>query len=62
MFNLNIVVMIKFLYDLLVWITSHYSEMPDDFKCSFSEERCINARQIAFDVYGGETNDFVDYE
>ena len=54
--------MIKFLYDLLVWLTSHYSEMPDEFKNSFPEERCINARQIAFDVYDGETNDFADYE
>ena len=54
--------MIKFIYDLLVWITSHYSQMPDDFKKIFSEERLVNARQIAYDVYDGETSDFADYD
>ena len=54
--------MIKFLYDLMVWITSHYSDMPAAFQKEFPEERCINARQICFDVYDGETNDFADYE
>ena len=54
--------MIKFMYDLMVWITSHYSEMPESFRELFSEERCINARQICFDVYDGETNHFADYE
>ena len=54
--------MIKFFYDLLVWITSNYSKMPDDFRSSFSEERLVNARQVCFDVYDSETNDFADYE
>lgn len=54
--------MIKFLYDLLVYLTTNYSVMPDSFKKSFPEERCVNARQILFDVYDGETNDFYDYE
>ena len=54
--------MLKFFYDLMVFITSNYSLMPDAFKERFSEETCINARQVCFDVYDSETNDFADYE
>ena len=34
----------KFLYDVFVWITSNYSQMPDSFKKSFSEPSCIRGR------------------
>ena len=54
--------MIKFFYDLLIWLTSHYSEMPESFKNRFSEEMLVNARCVCFDVYSSETNDFADYE
>lgn len=54
--------MIKYFYDLLVYLTSNYSLMPDSFKARFSEERLVNARQITFDLYDAQTNDFDDYE
>ena len=54
--------MIKFFYDLFVYLTAHYSSMPDDFKKQFPEETLVNGRQIMFDIYDSETNDFVDYE
>ena len=54
--------MIKFMYDLMVFITTNYSEMPDKFKERFSETDCVNARQIVFDVYDADSKDFADYE
>ena len=40
----------KFLYDVFVWITTHYSEMPDSFKKSFPEDDCLNGRLFLSDV------------
>ena len=32
----------KFLYDVFVYITSHYSAFPEDFKKKFKEENFVN--------------------
>lgn len=50
--------MIKFLYDLLVYLTTNYSSMPESFKKRFSEETLVNARQCAFDLFTADTTDF----
>lgn len=34
----------KFLYDVFVWISNNYSDMPSSFKKRFSEESCVNGR------------------
>lgn len=34
----------KFLYDVFVWITNNYSQMPDSFKKSFPESFCVEGR------------------
>lgn len=54
--------MIKFLYDLVIYLTTHYSELPEDFRSRFPESQLINFRQVVFDLYTSETNDFDDYE
>ena len=54
--------MIKFFYDLMVFIATNYSQMPDVFKKRFPEEMCVNARLVMFDIYHNEINDFADYE
>lgn len=55
----------KFLYDLIVWITNNYSQLPDGFKKSFPEERCVNARLWLSSIAQSDSelnNDFKDYE
>ena len=57
--------LIKFLYDLLVWLTNNYSQMPDSFKKSFPEARCVEARLYlsSFAQSDSELNEiFKDYE
>lgn len=36
------------LYDLLVYLTTNYSDMPISFKNRFSETFCTTIRQILF--------------
>lgn len=55
----------KFLYDVFVFITNNYSQLPDGFKKSFPEEKCVNARLFlsGIAVADSELNeDFEDYE
>ena len=55
----------KFLYDVFVWITTHYSEMPGSFRKSFPEEDCLNGRLFLSDVTQIDSdlnNDFKKYE
>lgn len=55
----------KFLYDVFVWITSHYSEMPVSFREKFPEDDCLNGRLFLSDVtqIDSELNiDFKKYE
>ena len=40
--------MIKFFYDLLVFLTKNYSSMSDDFKKLFPEERLVKIALHAF--------------
>lgn len=57
--------LIKFLRDLVIWLSNHYSQLPDEFKKQFPEETLVNARSYMYDVcdYDSEVNqDFVDYE
>lgn len=42
-------VTIKMLYDVLVYLTNHYSEMPAGFRLRFSENACGILRQSLFD-------------
>lgn len=35
---------IRFLYDLMVYLTVNYSSLPDQLKKRFSEESFVNAR------------------
>lgn len=55
----------KFLYDVFVWITTHYSEMPESFRKSFPEVDCLNGRLFLSDVTQIDSNlnnDFKKYE
>lgn len=55
----------KFLYDVLVWLTQHYSELPESFRKSFPECRCVDARLFLSDIVqtGSDLNEnFKDYE
>lgn len=55
----------KFLYHVFVWITSHYSEMPTEFKKVFKEEECVNARLFLSDIVQSDSDinkDFKSYE
>ena len=55
----------NFLYDMFVWITTHYSAMPDDFKRRFAESRCVNGRIFLNDlrqIVKDTIKDFDDYE
>ena len=57
--------LIKFVRDLVIWLSNHYSLLPDIFKKQFPEETLVNARSYMYDVcnYDSEVNqDFVDYE
>ena len=54
--------MIKFFYDLLVFLTKNYSSMSDDFRKLFPEERLVNARQVCWDMFNSDETDFADYE
>lgn len=54
--------MIKFFYDLLVFLTKNYSKQSDDFKKLFPEERLVNARQVCWDMFNADQTDFGDYE
>lgn len=54
--------MIKFFYDLLVYLTKNYSSFSDDFKKKFPQARLLNARQFCWDLFISDKNDFVDYE
>lgn len=55
----------KFLYDVFVWLTQHYSELPESFRKSFPECRCVDARLFLSDIVqtGSDLNEnFKDYE
>lgn len=55
----------KFLYDLIVFITIHYSQMPDAFKERFSEASCVSGRLYLSSVVQPDSdfnNEFKDYE
>lgn len=57
--------LIKFLRDVVIWISNNYSSMPVDFQRTFPEEAFVNARTYLYDVcdYDSEVNaDFSDYE
>ena len=57
--------LIKFVRDLVIWLSNHYSQLPDEFKKQFPEETLVNARSYMYDVcdYDSEVNkDFVAYE
>ena len=44
------------LYDLLVYLTCNYSEMPDEFKERFPEMDCIGMRQDLFNIISDYEN------
>ena len=55
----------KFLYDVFVWITTHYSEMPESFRKSFPEQDCLIGRLFLSEVTQIDSdlnNDFKKYE
>ena len=55
----------NFVYDLFVFLTTHYSELPDSFKRSFPESRLVNGRIFFSDVRQAGIsvfNDFEDYD
>ena len=55
----------KFLYDVFVYITSHYSAFPEDFKKKFKEENFVNARLFLSGIVESDSTinyDFKDYE
>lgn len=57
--------LIKFLYDVFVWITMHYSELPESFRKSYPEAKCVDARLFLSDIVQSDSdinNNFCDYE
>ena len=55
----------KFLYDVFVWITQNYSQLPDYFKKSFPEAMCVEGRLFLsnFAQSDSDLNEtFNDYE
>ena len=57
--------LIKFLRDVIIWLSNNYSQLPSDFKERFPEEDFVNARTYLYDVceIDSEVNqDFADYE
>ena len=57
--------LIKFLRDVVIWISNNYSSMPVDFQRTFPEKTFVDARTYLYDVcdYDSEVNqDFVAYE
>lgn len=55
----------KFLYDVFVWITNNYSQLPDSFKKSFPERICVEGRIFLsnFAQSDSDLNEiFKDYE
>ena len=56
---------IKFVRDLMIWLSENYSQMPKEFQSKFPETDFVNARSVLYDVcdYDSEINqDFVVYE
>lgn len=56
---------IKFVRDLMIWLSENYSSMPKEFQSKFSETDFVNARSILYDVCDGDSEinqDFVYYE
>lgn len=60
--------MFKFIYDVLVFITNNYSEMPDSFKRKFSEvllgraRRVLTSPNVLDEIVKSSYIDFKDYE
>lgn len=55
----------KFLYDVFVFITTHYSEMPETFKKRFSEASCVSSRLYLSSVVQPDSEfnvEFKEYE
>lgn len=44
------------LYDLLVYLTCNYSDMPDEFKKRFPEVDCTGMRQDLFNIISDYEN------
>ena len=44
------------LYDLLVYLTCNYSQMPNEFKARFPEADCVRMRQDLFNVLSVNEN------
>lgn len=59
-FNKFNVSMFEKIYDLLVFLTTHYSQMPSSFQKSFPEALLIEVRQFVFD--GINNHSFDDHE
>lgn len=53
--------MIKYLYDLVVYLTTNYSLLPDSFRARFSEKDLVNLRIGISDLFNA-SKDFDDYE
>lgn len=57
--------LIKFLRDVVIWISENYQSMHPDFKRRFPKETFINARTYLYDVCDNDSEvnqDFSDYE
>ena len=55
----------KFLYDVFVWLTNNYSQLPDGFRKSFPEKSCLSARLFLSSITQGDSylnDDFAAYE
>lgn len=56
---------LMFLYDVFVWITCHYYELPESFRKTYPEEKCVDARLFLSDLAQCDSdlnNNFKDYE
>ena len=45
------------LYDLVVFITNNYSQMPEEFKKEFPEKDCVKMRVFVSYIENFEWND-----
>ena len=54
--------MFQFIYDLLVWISTHYSDMSPEFKKRFPEKFFIRGRLDVGSINAAITANWCDYE
>lgn len=53
--------MFQFLYDVLVWLSTHYSQMPEDFRERFPEKFFVRSR-LDIGSFNANMQNWSDYD